>query len=130
MSILSIIGAGFSWLTGNSNSANKAVDAVINSGDALIFTDQEKDISNHKKLDFIIDHAKATQKMSISRRVITASVSFLFIVFSLIWAVAAYYDTSVGSYSVEIKSFMKEIILQPFSIILAFYFITPMVTRK
>jgi len=130
MGFINLISAGFSWLTGNSNSANKAVDAVINSGDALVFTDEEKDNSNHKKLDFIIRHAEATQSQSVSRRVLTVSIAFLFITLSVVVVVAGYFDRSIGSYSTFVFDFMKEVVLQPFSILLVFYFVTPFAKKK
>ena len=66
----------FSWLFGNAKSVDKAVDAVINTGDALFFTDEVKSVASQKILDWKIRYAEATQNQSISRRIISVGITF------------------------------------------------------
>jgi small ligand-binding sensory domain FIST len=48
--------------------ADKAIDAVVNTGDALFFTDEEKSQASQKKLELMIEHAKAMGPSRQSRR--------------------------------------------------------------
>lgn len=49
-------------------SAGKAIDAVVNAGDAMFFTDEERDKAGQKKLELMIEHAKAMGPSRQSRR--------------------------------------------------------------
>lgn len=113
----------FGWLVGNSNSAEKTIDAVINSGDALVFTEQEKDASNHKKLDALIRYAEATQSQSVARRFIAASLTFLFTLLILLVVAFGYFDRTEESFAFFVFNVLKDLVLQPFSIVVAFYFL-------
>ena len=127
--MFSILGAAFSWLTGNSNAANSAVDAVVDTVDKLNFTDQEKDVSNHKILDFKIRYAEATQNQSIARRVIAFGLTFLFVLFVLIVAITAAFDRTDSSYSFFIFGILKDVISEPFGYAVVFYFLPHLASK-
>ncbi|MDX8400946.1 MAG: hypothetical protein R8K20_11975 [Gallionellaceae bacterium] len=118
----------FSWLLGNSNAAEKAVNGVVDGLDALVFTDEEKSIANQKVLDFKIEYAKHTQNQSISRRIITVSVCVMWLIVGL----SALISTSLGAteYAKYAMKFLVDVVMQPFSIIVGFYFIAHLVGKK
>jgi len=115
----------FSWLFGNSSAAGKAMDAVINTGDALVFTDEEKSVANQKILDWKIEYAKNTQNQSVSRRIITVAVCLLWVCVGIAALIAqALGATEFAKYSLK---FLTDVVMQPFSIIIAFYFLSHVV---
>ena len=115
------------WLLGNSSSADKALDAVVNTADALFYTDQEKAIASQKILDFKIKYAAATQAMSISRRVIAITVSAMWAITGLTILVAK----ALGSvaFTKFAMVFMADIVNPPFMIIIGFYFLAHLVKK-
>ncbi len=64
----------FSWLTGGSGAAEKAVDGIYNGVDKLFYTDEEKasDYSLRNKL--YIEYQKATMPQNVARRIIALMV--------------------------------------------------------
>jgi hypothetical protein len=69
----------FGWITGNSKSAEKAVNGVVDGIDAMFFTEEEKSQANMKALELKIEFARATAGMSISRRIIVIVVSAMWV---------------------------------------------------
>ena len=115
----------FNWLFGNSGAAEKAVDAVINTGDALWFTDEERSIAAQKILDFKIEYAKVTQNQSISRRIISVAVSVMWMGVGIgILTAKALGADAFAEYAFK---FMVDVVMQPFSIIVGFYFLAHVV---
>ena len=118
---------GLGWLFGNSASVEKAVDAVINTGDALFFTDEEKSVASQKILDWKIEYAKATQNQSVSRRIIAVGVTAMWCIVGLsTLAAKALGHVSYPEYAMQ---FMVDVVMQPFSIIVGFYFLTALVGK-
>ncbi len=74
----------FSWLTGNSKSVEKVVDAGISGIDKLFFTDEEKADYNRKlqemHLEFVKISANESTAQSISRRMICLPVVYLWLI--------------------------------------------------
>jgi len=109
----------FSWLTGESKTAEKVVDGVSSGLDMMFYTDEEKAIAAHKVLDFKIEYAKHTQNQSVARRVIAFIVSGIWGLLNIV-AVALYFISEPAS------DFIFKVINQnintPFMIIVGFYF--------
>lgn len=116
-----------SWLTGSSKTAEKVVDGISSGLDMMFFTPEEKSQANQKILDWKLDYAKATAAMSISRRVITCAVTALWVLLVILLVV---FGLLAGKESVAVEwlfKVMKEIVMQPFSIIVGFYFLAHVV---
>ena len=107
------------WLIGNSDSAGKAVDGVIDSLDALIFTDEEKSIASQKVLDFKIEYAKHTQNQSIARRVIAFVITGVWATLNLFAVTLYFFNESASKFVFDV---LKENINVPFMIVVGFYF--------
>ena len=117
----------FSFLTGTSATAEKAVDGIVSGLDAMIFTDEEKSHASMKVLDFKLKYAEATQGMSISRRVIAFTISAAWL---LLVVLTVAVGLILGGTSAEVGFLMKimtDVVMQPFSIIIGFYFLAHVV---
>lgn len=119
----------FSWLTGGGDTAGKVIDTVSNGLDMMFFTEEEKSQASLKVLDFRIRYAEATQKQSISRRIIATAVTAAWLLIIFIACVAGYFDVSDGSYSEFLFNVLKDNINTPFEIILAFYFLAHIASK-
>ena len=116
-----------SFLTGKSETAEKVVDGAISGIDAMFYTEEEKAAANLKILDWKLEYAKATQGMSISRRIITFAVSFVWVVLVLLLiAMGLTFGGDSGSVQFMYKV-MTDVVMQPFSIIVGFYFLAHVV---
>jgi hypothetical protein len=116
-----------SFLTGKSETAEKVVDGAIGGLDMLIYTKEEKAIAGLKVLDWKLEYAKATQGMSISRRIITFAVTFVWVVLVLLLVAIGLW---LGGEHVSVKflfEVMTDVVMQPFSIIVGFYFLAHVV---
>jgi len=119
---------GFEWLFGAPKSVEKAVDAVIATGDALFFTDEEKSVASQKILDWKIEYARVTQKQSIARRIIAVAVVAMWMIVGITVLVAkALGATEYASFTL---TFLTDVVMQPFSIIVGFYFLAHLVGKK
>ena len=116
--MLGCLGSAFSWLTGNSNSAEKAVSGI----DMMVFTDEEKSIANQKVLDFKIEYAKHTQNQSVARRVIAFAVTGLWTSLIAVVVIAGYFNRAEGSFSEFVGQIVITSINPVFMIIIGFYF--------
>ena len=117
----------FSFLTGKSETAEKVVDGAISGIDAMFFTKEEKSQANQKILDWKLEYAKATQGMSISRRIICFAVCALW---SVLVILLIAFGLIAGEESVAVKwlfKVMDEIVNNPFMIIVGFYFLAHVV---
>jgi hypothetical protein len=117
----------FSFLTGTSATAEKAVDGIVSGLDAMVFTDEEKSQASMKVLDFKLKYAEATQGMSISRRVIAFTISAAWL---LLVVLTVAVGLIAGGKSDEVgflMQIMTDVVMQPFSIIVGFYFLAHVV---
>ena len=117
----------FGWLFGNSGAADKALDAVVKTGDALFYTDEEKAVANQKILDFKIEYAKHTQNQSVSRRIITVAVCIMWMMVGIGTLVAQLLGLS--EFAEYAFKFLTDVVMQPFSIIVGFYFLAHLVKK-
>lgn len=99
---------------------DKAVDAVINTGDKLWVTEEERIEFTQKKQEWYLRYLESTQSQNVSRRLIAVIVTAL-------WStliVAGVIAKSLGA--VEVSTFifntLKDNVNTPFSIIIGFYF--------
>ncbi len=116
-----------SWLTGNSKAADKAVDGVIDTVDALVFTEEEKSKANMMALQLKIEFAKATAGMSISRRIIVVVVTFAWLFLVLLLAGIGLW---LGKEAAGVKwlyELLRDVVNDPFMIIVGFYFLAQVV---
>jgi hypothetical protein len=114
----------FNWLTGGGDSAKTVIDAVIKTGDALVFTPEEKSIANQKTLDWTLQYMNATNAQNVARRLIAIFVVGTWAIILLIACIAGYFNRDETSYAMWLFDVLKEIVANPYNIIIGFYFLT------
>lgn len=100
-------------------STGEIVDSGLKMMDSAFFTDQER-------ASFLLEWNKATAPQAKSRRFIAISVTLLWCVGVVICGGLLYVDSPKFE---AMAGFMADTINQPFSIILAFYFMTQVLQR-
>jgi hypothetical protein len=99
---------------------DKTVDAVINTGDKLWITEEERIEFAQKKREWYLKYLESTQSQNVSRRLIAVIVTALWSALIVTGVIAK----SLGS--VEVSTFifdtLKDNVNLPFSIIIGFYF--------
>lgn len=103
---------------------NKTVDAVINTGDALFFTDEEKSQANMEKLKWILQFHQVSAGSNLARRLL--SVMFAFTFLGLIMAIAVLYGFGLNSEGNLIFGLVTETLVVPMGMIITFYFLSGM----
>jgi type III secretory pathway component EscU len=99
---------------------NKTVDAVIKSGDALVFTEEEKSVANMERLKWILEFHKASAGSNLARRLISVMFSFTFL--GLIMAIATLYGFGLREAGNLIFGLVTETLVVPMGMIITFYF--------
>lgn len=117
MGILSFLGGLFS----SSKVADTAIDAVRKFGGLNGMDDKEK-------ASFLLSYIRETKHQSIARRAIALTLTALFSLMVMMWLISAGVGYWMGhdgaiTYSVEIKVFMSEVLTNPYSLVISFYFI-------
>ncbi len=119
----------FSCLTGNSGAAEKAVDGAVKGLDALFFTEEEKSQASMKLLELKVDYAKHTAFMSVSRRVIVVSVCAVWTLSVVLMLVLGLFFGVDSPMFQAIKTVLVDVVMQPFSIIVGFYFLAHVASK-
>ena len=94
----------------------KAVDAIINTGDKLVFTDEERK-------DWVIESAKALGPQTIARRVISIIVTILWTVLTVVCAGLIIFNHDQAAAFSELYGRISMV----FGGVMAFYFGTSLV---
>ena len=114
----------FSWIIGGSNAAEKTIETGAKMLDNAFYTDQEKATNHNKILDWFLEYQKATAPQNISRRIIALMIVGL-------WC--AMVATGLLLYKIDkdycdfIFTQLKDVVMNPFLTIIAFYFLTQVV---
>lgn len=98
-----------------------ASKAAVNGIDMLVFTEEEKSITNQKLLDWKLDYQKATLPQNMSRRYIAVVVTGL-------WALLVLLTVGLKIFGLHtpaqfVFDALVEIVMPPFTVIIAFYFL-------
>ena len=114
----------FSWISGGGETATKVIDAVVKTGDALVFTEEEKSVANQKTLDWVLQYMNATNAQNVARRMIALLVvgSWVFVLF--LACITGYFNRDENSYAMWLFDILRDIVSEPYNIIIAFYFLT------
>lgn len=94
-------------------SPSEIIDAAKATGDALVFTPEER-------AHFLAQYVTATMPMNIARRLIALLISALWGVFTIVAAVLLFVDADLFALW---SAFMNDTVNEPMSIIMAFYFL-------
>lgn len=111
----------FSDLFSKQSIIDTASKAAVSSVDMLIFTDEEKSLTNQKVLDWKLEYHKATSPQNLSRRYIAVVVTLLWA--SLVVLTVLLRLLGLNAQSEFVFNVMTEIAMQPFTVIIGFYFL-------
>ena len=131
---MSILSSVVGFFTGGSDSANSMIDGVKKATDMLIFTDEEKAITNQKGMELFIKYQEATLPQNVTRRMIAivvvmlwATLIFLTVNMALVGILFEYpVFKAAGDY---LFSFLTDVVNMPFGIIIGFYFLKRIVQK-
>ena len=115
----------FDWITGGGKTAEKVVDGVTSGLDAMFFTDEEKSIANQKVLDWKLKMLEATKSSNVARRIISLMIVGLWVLLVVVMVIA--HGLGAIAYADYLFKTLTDVVMQPFSIIIAFYFLAHVV---
>jgi hypothetical protein len=98
----------------------KATDAVIHTGDALFFTDEEKSAANQKRLDWLLKFHQASSGSQIARRFLAIMFSGVFLILLLV--TAGLYISGMTETADKLMRLNVDTLVVPVGMILTFYF--------
>jgi len=114
-----------SWFTGDNKNVSSIIDGVKSGLDYAVYTDQEKSEADQRVLDFTLKYLEATKNQSLARRVIA------FIIVG-VWAILLILAVTSKLFSEDYSKFIFEVLANvvkdPFSIVIGFYFATQMLS--
>ena len=104
---------------------SKATDAIIATGDALVFTEEEQSKASLKKLEWVLKFHEASKGSNIARRWIAILVTIVFVLIVVITAgcVLAGAETRAD----QLLSLLADTLVLPMSMIFGFYFGTSII---
>jgi len=106
---------------GRPEDASKIIDGATAGLDKIFFTKEERADANQKLSDWYLKYLAATEGQNLARRFIALLVVGLWVVLILFGVVVRYFSVD---YSEFVFTVLVEVVMQPFSIIIAFYFLT------
>ena len=101
---------------------SKATDAVIKTGDALVFTDEERSVANQKILDWTLKFHEASKGSNIARRYLAVMFSGVFLL--LVVATAIVVGLGLSETADRLMELITETLVVPVGMIITFYFLT------
>lgn len=116
----------FTWLkniTSTSAIAEKAVNAIINTGDALVYTSEEQAKDSATKLQFAIEWLKQSSAQNLARRYIALLLTVYFLATISVLMFFGIYSPN-SPQTTFLQNFVSDFLLVPFNGIMAFYFMT------
>jgi hypothetical protein len=114
--------AGFvGSIFGSSESTNKALDMVGSGMDMAFYTDEEKAIAEHKKLEFKLAWIKSTSGQNLARRVIAFAIVAIWC-YTVMLAIH-FYLLEMTAQADFLFKVLKDILNLPFTGIISFYFL-------
>jgi len=117
----------FSWLTGDNKNVSSVIEGVKSGLDYAVYTEQEKAEADKAVLDFTLEYLKVTAHQSKARRglaFLTAGIWALFLVLAVVFKLIDSEEQSKFMFEV-----LRDLIMQPHSLIMSFYFLVPSVNK-
>jgi len=115
----------WSSIFSGSETVNKTVDAVINTGDALFFTDEERSVASQKKLDWALKFHEASKGSNVARRLLAVMVTGVFLGLVVLCAILILVK-SADRFNLMFD-LITNTLATPVSVIVGFYFMSGMV---
>jgi uncharacterized membrane protein len=125
--MMGLIGGFIANMLGSGKATDTAIDAIRKIGGL-------EEMSGKEKAQFTLDYMNATKHQSPMRRFIAFITVSVWALLILTWLVSAGVGYSFGfgeaiNYAGTVKVFMNDVLMQPYNIILGFYFAMGVVTN-
>ena len=101
-------------------STDKIIESGIKGLDAIVFTDEEKSA-------YMLKYLEATKPMAVARRFIAIIITILWCVGIIMCGSLLFFDNDKFTI---MSAFMSETVNTPFSVIMGFYFLAHVMSRK
>lgn len=108
-----------SAIFGSSKNTETIVDGAVAGMDKMFFTKEEKAEANLKVSEWFLRYLEATQPQNLSRRFIAVVVVLLWALLVLIGVAAYPFDLAFSQFIFDV---LKDVVMNPFLIIMGFYF--------
>ncbi len=108
----------WTWLTGGSGAATKAVDGIYNGVDALFYTDEEKASDYVARNKLYIEYQKATMPQNVARRIIALMIVGNWLILINVSVILLLIGSDVVDNVTEIVMYMSASV----TVIVSFYF--------
>jgi len=99
---------------------NKVTDAIINTGDALVFTEEEQSVANLKKLDWLLKFHEASKGSNLARRLLAIMMVGVFLALVVLAALLILMGFE-GQYAAILELIDKTLVV-PVGMIIVWYF--------
>lgn len=113
---------------GSAEQGDKLVDSAIGGLDKAFFTKEERADASRELSEWYLRYLEATQPQNIARRYIAMLVVWLWVVLVIATAFASIAASfglpGADDAASRLMALLVDVVLQPFSIILGFYFLT------
>lgn len=106
---------------GDKDIANQVVTGAVAGVDKIFFTQEEKAEANQKLSEWYLKYLEATQPQNLARRFIAMIVVVLWAGLIITGVVAQKFNADYAKYVFEV---LAEIVMNPFLMIMGFYFLT------
>lgn len=109
----------FAAIFGSSKNTTTVVDGAVAGLDKMFFTDEEKSDASAKMSEWYLRYLAATQPQNLARRLIAIVIVALWALLILVGVASYWFDET---FSLFVFDVLRDIVMQPFSIVLGFYF--------
>jgi hypothetical protein len=110
-----------SKIFGDKDNLDKLTDGAVHGLDKIFFTKEEKAEANQKLSEWYLKYLAATQPQNVARRVIAFIVVGLWAILVLLGVLIKWFNDAYATYVFEV---LAEIVMNPFLMIMGFYFLT------
>lgn len=109
----------FAAIFGSSKNTETIVSGAVSGLDKMFFTDEEKSDASAKMSEWYLRYLAATQPQNLARRLIAIVIVALWALLILVGVASYWFDET---FSLFVFDVLRDIVMQPFSIVLGFYF--------
>ena len=131
---MSILSSVVGFFTGGSKTSDSIIDGVKRATDMLVFTDEEKSLTNQKGMELFIKYQEATLPQNVTRRMIAIVIvtlwAFIVLLTLIIALTGILFEFDVFKTAGEyLFKFLVDVVNIPFGMIIGFYFLKRMIQK-
>lgn len=113
-------------LFGSPGEVGKITDAVIKTGDALVFTEEEQSRANQKRLDWLLEFHEKSSGSNLARRLLAIMIVGVFLFLALLNAALIVGGVESAG---DLYKFIVDALLPSVRVVVMFYFTAAIATK-